>query len=134
MKSTFVRFISRVLIASMIVLPWQAQAGLVGTDNAVSAAQARAARTTVAGFIDRGEVVAQLQALGLTAQDAKARVVALTDAEAAAIADRAGSLPAGANGGGIGILLVIIFLFWRFVFSDQAQAEAAKPKPAPGKK
>lgn len=136
MQSIFARFICRVLIACMIGLPFQAQAGVIGTDQAVAAAQGQAARATVAGFIDRADVAVQLQALGLAAKDAKARVAALTDAEAAAIADRVDSLPAGANGGGIGILLVILFLLWRFVFSDQAKAEAAKPapKPAPEKK
>ena len=131
MKSTFARCVCRILVASMIGLPFQAQAGVIGTEQAVAAAHEQAARVTVAGFIDRADVALQLQSLGLAAKDAKARVAALTDAEVAAIANRIDSLPAGANGGGLGILLVIAFLIWRFVFSDQAKAEAAKPAPKP---
>ena len=120
MNSAFVRILSRVLIASLICLPLQAQAGLIGTGQAAGAAQAQAARS---GIDDR------LQALGIPARDAKDRIAALTDAEALSIADRIDRLPAGADGGAIGAILVIIFLIWRFNFSDQAKAEAAKPAP-----
>lgn len=132
MHSTFVRYICRVLVACIVGLPIQAQAGVIGTDQAVSAAQAQAARATVAGFINRGVLAGQLQALGLAPEAAKERVAALTDAEAATLADRIDSLPAGAFAGqGVGFLLIAIFLLWRFVFSDQAKTEAAAPKPAP---
>jgi hypothetical protein len=131
MKSTFVRFVCRVLITSMIVLPLQAQAGLIGTDQAVSAAQAQAARATLAGFIGRAEVATQLQLLGLSSQAAKERVAALTDAEVATLAGRIEGLPAGAGGQALGFALIIIFLIWRFSFSDQGKTEAAAAKPAP---
>ena len=129
MNSMFARFVCRVLAASMIVLPFHAQAGLIGTDQAPLA--------------DRGAVATQLQAFGLAPQEARERVAALTDAEVAVLADRMDALPAG---GFVGLLpiLVVIFLFWRFALSDQAKAESAKsapkaapkpaPKPAPEKK
>ena len=130
MKSTFARTVCRILVAGMIVLPLQVQAGLIGTDQAMSAA-----RATVAGFINRDQVAAQLQAFGLSPQAAAERIAALSDAEVAGLAGRIDALPAGAISGLLPIL-VVIFLFWRFVLSDQAQAESAKsaPKPAPEKK
>ena len=135
MNVAFVRFISRVLIACMIVLPFQAQAGLIGTDQSLSAAQAIVARATVTGFLGRAEVAQQLQAFGLSSQDAQARVAALSDREIATLAGRIDEQPAGAFGGaGLGLLLIAIFLLWRFVYSDQAQAEAAKKTTTPEKK
>jgi len=135
MKSTFARIICRMLVASMIVLPLQAGAGVIGTDQAIDAAQAQAARVSVAGFIARAEVAGQLQAFGISSQAASDRVAALTDAEVAALAGRIDEQPAGGVSG-ILVVLVVMFLFWRFLMSDQAQAESAKsaPKPAPEKK
>ena len=121
MKTTFARFVCRVLVASMMVLPLHAQAGLIGTGEVLS--------------VNRAAVAEQLQALGLTPQVAQERIAALTDAEVAALADRIDSLPAGAFGGAVvGMLAVLIFLLWRFQFSDQAKAETAKPSAKPAAK
>ena len=49
----FTRLVSRLLIICMIGLPFQVHAGLIGTDEVVSAAQAAAARTTVASVLNR---------------------------------------------------------------------------------
>lgn len=127
MKSTLVRFVCRVLAASMMVLPIHARAGLIGTDQAANAPR-------VTNAISRGDLVAQLRLLGLTPEAAAQRVAALTDAEVAGLEGRAGEMPAGADG--ILVLFVLAFLLWRFTASDQAKAESAKPapKPAPEKK
>jgi len=126
MNSTLARFICRILAACMIVLPFHAQAGMIGTDRAASAPRAMNA-------ISRGELAAQLQALGLSPEAAGERVAALTDAEVAGLAGRVDQLPAGANS--ILVILVLAFLLWRFTASDQAKAESGKAaKPAPEKK
>ena len=102
--------------------------------HALSAAQSQAARTTLAGHLSRAGVADQLQAFGVSPQDAQARVAALSDAEVTALAGRLDSLPAGADVG-IPLLILAAFFFWRFFYSDQAKAEAAKkPAPAPEKK
>ena len=125
MNSTFARFVCRVLAASMMVLPYHAQAGLIGADQAP--------------LVDRGAAAARLQGFGLAPQEAMERVAALTDAELAVLAERIDSLPAGGFAGLLPIL-VIIFLFWRFALSDEAKASTktstptAKPAPAPEKK
>lgn len=130
MTSTLARFVCRILVVCMAALPFQAQAVLVGTGEAA------ASRATVHAFLERAEVAARLQSLGVSPQAAKARVAALTDAEVATLAGRIDQLPAGAwAGAGLGIILVAIFLLWRFVYSDEAQAAAKEPaKKEPAKK
>lgn len=118
MKLAFVRIVSRLLIASLACLPFQARAEMIGTNQAVSAEQAQPARAALARA---------LQAYGVAPDEASARVAALTDAEALSLADRVGDAPAGAlSGAGIGAILVILFLIWRFTMSDQAKAEQGK--------
>jgi hypothetical protein len=109
----FTRLVSRLLVICMIGLPFQVHAGLIGTDEVVSAAQAAAARGTVASVLNRADVAGQLQALGLSPQVAKDRVAALTDAEVAKLAGQIDALPAGANSTGAILLIIIIgVLIW----------------------
>jgi hypothetical protein len=115
MSLPFVRFVSRILIACLAVLPFHASAGLIGTDQVVSAVQAAAARDRVVSLIERAEVARQLQAHGLTPENAKARVAALTDGEIAKLAAQLDSLPAGANSTGvIMVILVVVLIWWLF--------------------
>lgn len=129
--NAFHRLVCRLLIASMAALPFQAGAGLLGTDAAVSAA---VARERVAGLVSRDDVAGQLASLGVSREEARVRVAALSDAELASIAGQIDRLPAAADGTGVGILLIALFLLWRFVFSDQAKAEAEAAKKAEQKK
>ncbi len=115
MSTSFVRFLSRLLIVCMIGLPFQVHAGLIGTNDVVSAAQAVAARDTVATFMNRSDVAGQLQTLGLSAKDAQARVAALTDVEVAKLAGQIDSLPAGADGGSLLLLILLGVLIWWLV-------------------
>jgi len=112
MSMSFVRLISRMLIVCLVGLPFQVSAGMIGTDSAVSAAQARVARATVLSQISRADVAGQLQSLGLTPQAAADRVAALSDAEVAKLAGQIDSLPAGASGGGLLLLILIGVLIW----------------------
>ena len=134
MTSMFTRCICRILAAAMIVLPFHAQAGVIGTDQAV-AADARTARATVAGFVARSEVAGQLQALGLSPQAASERVAALSDAEVASLAGRIEALPAGGIAGILPILVVVLLVYYLFIAPGPAPKDAAKaPKPAPAEK
>jgi hypothetical protein len=112
MNASFVRLVSRLLIVCLIGLPFQVNAGMIGTDQVVSAAQAQAARTAVLSQISRADVASQLQSLGLTAQNAQDRVAALTDSEVAKLAGQIDSLPAGANGAGLLVIILIAVLVW----------------------
>lgn len=126
MTTMFTGFICRILAAAMLVLPLHAQAGIIGTDRAV-AADAQAARATVAGFIVRGEVAGQLQALGLSPQAASERVAALSDAEVASLAGRIDALPAGGIAGVLPVLAAVLLIYFLIIVPSTA-------KPAPGKK
>ena len=112
MKSACARTLCRLLVALMIWTPFQiAHAGMIGTDQAVSAA-AQADRSTVLGFVTRADVASQLQSLGLDAATAKDRVAALSDAEVQYLANSIQSAPAGADAAGILLLLVVIGVIW----------------------
>ena len=109
--SRFMRWISRMVILSMLAmgLPQQfAFAGMVETDQAASHEQAGQDRARIKAFIDRQDVLAKLQQQGVTAGEAKARVNALTDDEAHKIAGKLDQLPAG--GDVLDVLLVVFIV------------------------
>jgi hypothetical protein len=126
MSQTFVRWVSRILIVCMALLPMQLQAGLIGTGSVVTGADAKAARDTLRAMVERASATGKLQAWGVTREQAQARIAALTDAEAADLAARAERAPAGADGAGIGILIVLLFLLWRFVLEPVFNPETQK--------
>ena len=113
MKSAWTRMLCRLLMVLMVWSPMQfAQAGMIGTDQLVSAAS-QVDRNTVLQFVGRSDVASQLQALGLDPATAKDRVAAMTDQEVQYVAGRINSLPAGADSTGvIVILLVVAAVVW----------------------
>ena len=102
------RLVASLLIVSLAV-PIPAQAALVSTESALGSQQQHIARV-----LDRAEMQGQLQAYGVSAADVKARVAALTDAEAAELAARIDELPAG----GESILGVILIVFLVLLITD----------------
>src|SRR6266705_4894157 len=72
-----------------------ANAELVGTDEVVAPAQAGGDRERVRAFMARPEVVKQLQAAGVSREEAEARVRAMSDEEVHEIAAKLDALPAG---------------------------------------
>ena len=97
-----------------MVLPFSAQAGMIGTDQVVGSAQDRANRDKVLDFVSRGEVVKQLEALGLSASTAQDRVGAMTQEEINKLAGKIDSLPAGASDSGwwIAAAVVVAIIIW----------------------
>ena len=67
-------------------------------------------RSQLLGVLDRVEVQDQLQAHGVSIAQAKARIAALTDAEAAQLAGQIDSLPAGGDVGVLGFILVVFLV------------------------
>lgn len=102
----FRRLIASLLILSL-VLPLPAHAGMVATENLLE-------RERLATLLERADVQAQLQAYGVSAGEVKARVAALTDAEAAELAARLDELPAG----GVSILGAILIVFLVLLLTD----------------
>lgn len=104
------RFVASILIVCTagLGLPLPAQAGLVGTQEAVANEQ----RGEIQRYLDRQEVRDQLQAMGVDPALVEARVAALSDEEARVLAERLKDLPAGGDGVGavVGALLVIFVI------------------------
>jgi hypothetical protein len=104
------RFVSLVVIVSLLGmgLPQPAQAGMLPTDSGL----ASPVKERVLGFLERSDVRAQLESMGVKPADAKARVASLTDDEAAQLASKIDNLPAGGDGVGalIGALLIIFIV------------------------
>jgi len=71
-------------------------------------------RSQLLGVLERVEVQNQLQAHGVSIEQAKARIAALTDAEAAELAGRLDELPAG----GIDVLAVVLVVFLVLLLTD----------------
>jgi hypothetical protein len=110
----FYKLISQLLIVSMILLPFSAQAGMIGTDQAVASAQDQANRDKVVAFVNRSDVVKQFEALGLNAATAQERVNAMTQEEINRIAGNIDTLPAGAmsNWGWAAVVIVVAVILW----------------------
>jgi hypothetical protein len=85
-----------------------AHAGMIGTEQIQTAAAAQQYRNTVSAALNRPEVMSQLEQMGVSKADAQARVAALSDEEAAQLAGKIDSLPAG--GDIVGALLLIFFV------------------------
>lgn len=111
--------ICRLLIASIIMLPFQTiQAGMLGTDLAISAASVQAERAALQSLLGRTDVASQLQAMGLDQKVAKDRVAAMTDEEVHSLAGQIDSLPAGSRGSGwawaaVIVIAIVIWYNWK---------------------
>lgn len=110
MMKTFKRLVAALLIPCMTLagIPMSAHAGIVSTEAAIAAPQAAAQRAQVTAFLNRDDVRSALQAQGVDAQDAVARVQAMSDVEVAQLADRVDQAPAGA--GVVGILFTVFLV------------------------
>jgi hypothetical protein len=106
MIAQFRRLVAGLLIVAL-ALPLPAQAALVATDAALE-------RQRIAGLLERAEVQQQLRAYGVEPAEARARVAALSDAEAAQLVSNIDELPAG----GIGIVGAIVLVFLVLLVTD----------------
>ena len=86
------------------------QAAMIGTEQVHAANIAQQNRARIAAALDRPEVMAQLEQMGVSKTDAQERVAALTDEEAANLAGQIDSLPAGGDVVGALVLIFVILL------------------------
>jgi len=113
MSSVLAQVLCRFLAVALMVLPWQAaQAGMIGTGQAMTPAGAQGERQTVSSYLSRAQTVSEMQALGVDAQAAQDRVAALTDAEVRTIAGNIDQQPAG----GLVVLLLVVILILLIVY------------------
>jgi len=110
--NTFNRCIARVLIVCTLgmSMPLTSAAGIVTTEQAVAGAE----RGRVTRFLEREDVRARMQELGVDPAAARARVDALNDEEVAALAGRIDELPAG----GADVLGVLLLVFIILLVTD----------------
>jgi len=116
MKKVIMVFSSRVLMISMLSLSlWvpNAQAGMISSEQVIASHTAQLERERVRAVFDRQDVREQLQALGVDADAARARVDALTDNEVATINGKIDNLPAGG-----GIVGAVVFVFLVLLITD----------------
>lgn len=116
MKNSLKIFSSRVLMVTMFSLGlWtpQVHAGMVSSEQIVASQSAQAGRDRIRAMFDRQDVREQLQARGVDADAARARVDALTDDEVATINGKLDSLPAGGD-----ILGTLVFIFLVLLVTD----------------
>jgi hypothetical protein len=102
------RFVAALLVITLVA-PVPAPAAMLSTERALGADRER-----IAQILDRTDVQAQLQAYGVSPGDVKARVTALTDAEAAELAAHIDELPAG----GVSVLGAALIVFLVLLLTD----------------
>ena len=112
MNNRLHRYLPRLLGACLfsVTLCGTANAGLIGTDEAAALAQAGEDRERVRAFTSRPEVAGQLQAAGVSPEQAQARVRAMSDEEVRAIGAKLDALPAGGRRLSDFELIVVILL------------------------
>lgn len=114
MTTILKRLIASALIPSLLLVgtPLMAQAGIVSTEQAlhqeIASPEAGVNRERVTAFLSRDDVRAELQAQGVSADDALARVQSMSDAEVAQLAHRVDQAPAGA--GVVGVLFTVFVI------------------------
>lgn len=108
MTIRFRRVMAGLLIVCMggLTAPLPALAGIIGTDTVVAGVE----RERLASLLERSDVRARLESLGVDATDAKARVAALSDTEAAQLAAQMDELPAGGDLLGAAVLVFLVLV------------------------
>jgi hypothetical protein len=97
------------LLALSLHVP-AARAGLVRTDAIVNAHAAADARDALRSALDRADVRQALLERGVHAEQVQARVDALTDAEAQALAASIDQLPAGGDAIALAVFVFLVLL------------------------
>jgi hypothetical protein len=109
----FKRLVAQVLCIALLNLgsPLVAQAGLIGTLQAVEAQTRAQDLATVSTTLARDQVREQFAALGVDPIQVESRVAALTDSELRMLAGKVAEAPAGADAlAVIGIVFLVLLI------------------------
>lgn len=88
-----------------------AAAGIVGTAEAIAAAQSADPLAAVRGALARDDVRERMVSLGVDPAEVDGRLAALTDAELAVLADQLDELPAGGDAlAVIGLVFIVLLI------------------------
>jgi len=123
------RIVAALIVVSMTgtFIPLPAQAAIIATEALTIPAGATADRARIAQALARGDVSAQLQARGVRPADVQARVDALSDDEAAQLAQQIDVLPAA----GADILGALVLVFIVLLITDILGATKVFPFTRP---
>lgn len=115
MVNSFNKACSALVMLSLLVLSFPimpAHAAMVATEQLVQEQGTAPERARVAAFLERADAQAELQRLGVDADQAKVRIASLSDEELRVLAGRIDQLPAGGDAAGalIGALLVVFLV------------------------
>jgi citrate lyase beta subunit len=97
-------------LLAMTLHPPVAHAIIVDTETAVRAAETQQDRSRLHDAFDREQVKAKLLALRVEPAQVQARIDALTNVEAQALAKNLDAMPAGGDIGSLELILIIILL------------------------
>jgi hypothetical protein len=106
-----------IVSTAALSLPQPSYAGMITTADATSAA-ASAPRARLADLLNRAEVRAALSTYGVSQDAVQARVAALSDEEAAAVAGKLDALPAGGDAGLGAIVGAAVLVFLVLLLTD----------------
>ena len=107
MNLAFKKTTCRVLVVSLLALSFQAaQAGLIRAEQAAPPVSAE--RALLLGTLDRAEVTAQLQAMGVDPLAARQRIQSMSDQEVQAMAQDIQAAPAGGMSDWAWVAVVLI--------------------------
>lgn len=108
-NKTIALLLSAQLIALGFVQP--AGAGVISTETAIEVRQREATIDRIDAVLARASVQQQLEAFGVDAADARARIANLSDSELAYLEQRMDTLPAGAGALEVlGIVLLVLLV------------------------
>lgn len=106
------KILNRPLACALIVsilglgMPTSSLADIIRTDEIRAGVQ----RERVTSVLDRSEVRARMEALGVNPDAARTRVAALSDEEVASLADQIDQLPAGGSDALTAVVVVFLIL------------------------
>lgn len=114
MQTTVRRVLSSIVISSLVFsgMVHAAPTALISTEQAAAVAQAATrseAHTRLHAALDRADLAAMLQARGVTVDEMRARVDALTDAEAQQMLTQIDQAPAGSSDV-VGVLFTVFII------------------------
>lgn len=100
-----------IISINMIGLSGTAQAAMISTTQHQTAHAADPGQVRLTAALGRPDVVAKLEKMGVSPQEARQRVAAMSDTEAAGLADKIEALPAGADIlGTLGAIFIILLI------------------------
>ena len=111
----FRKFVVMPLLVLSLVFPGfsgPAMAGVIATQDALSAEVRAARETQVRGAFAREDVRQAMQQMGVDPGDAEGRIASLSDAELSQLQGQLDRLPAGGDGGlvVVGIVFVVLLI------------------------